>query len=106
MAVLTARFARGSHVRHEILAEEHINPEFVRHFDALYHRAIRVIYDGPWKLIQMSTGERMLFDLARDPRKEENLASREAARLGALQQRLDAAMSVMVTQASGASRVD
>src|SRR5262249_41223109 len=33
------------HVRHEIVAEEDINPEFVAHYGAVYDRAMRVLYD-------------------------------------------------------------
>jgi arylsulfatase A-like enzyme len=87
------------HVRHEIVAEEHINPEFVAHYGAVYDRAIRVLYDRPYKLIETSKGDRMLFDLAHDPEEADNLASREPERAKDLEKRLDAAMSVMVTDA-------
>src|SRR5262249_56704084 len=86
-------------VKHEIVAEEHINPEFVAHYGAVYDRAIRVLYDGPWKLIETSKGERMLFDLERDPGEAENLASREPERAKDLEKRLDAAMSGLGTDA-------
>src|SRR5581483_3637368 len=36
------------HVRHEIVAEEQINPEFVAHYGAVYDRAMRVLYDRPY----------------------------------------------------------
>ncbi|HJQ85331.1 MAG TPA: sulfatase [Candidatus Binatia bacterium] len=87
------------HVDHEIVAEEHINPEFVSHYGEVYDRAIRVLYDRPWKLIETSKGERMLFDLGRDPGEAENLVTREPERVTELERRLDAAMSVMLTDA-------
>jgi arylsulfatase A-like enzyme len=90
-------------VRHEIIAEEHINPEFVAHYGAVYDRAIRVLYDGPWKLIETSKGDRMLFDLAHDPGEANNLVAREPERAAELARRLEATMSVMVTD-TGAPR--
>jgi arylsulfatase A-like enzyme len=78
------------HVGHEIVAEEHVNPELVRHYGAVYDRAIRAIYDGPWKLIETSTGERLLFDLAHDPVEDENLVGREPTRTADLARRLAA----------------
>src|SRR5439155_656905 len=64
-------------VTHEIVAEEHINPEFVNHYGDVYDRAIRVIYDGSYKLIATSKGERMLFDLEHDPGEARNLSADE-----------------------------
>jgi arylsulfatase A-like enzyme len=87
------------HVRHEIVAEEHINPEFVAHYGAVYDRAIRVLYDPPYKLMATSKGERMLFDLARDPGEATNLVSRHPARAKELESRLEATMSIMLTDA-------
>jgi arylsulfatase A-like enzyme len=87
------------HVRHEIVAEEHINPEFVSHYGEVYDRAIRVLYDRPYKLIETSKGDRMLFDLSRDPGEGENLVSREPERAKELERRLEATMSVMMTDA-------
>jgi arylsulfatase A-like enzyme len=82
-------------VTHVTLAEEHINPEFVAHYGAVYNRALRVLYDGPFKLITTSRGERLLFDLGRDREENENLASREPARVAAMEQRLETTMSAM-----------
>lgn len=84
-------------VTHVALAEEHINPEFVSHFGEVYNRALRVLYDGPYKLITTSRGEKFLFDLGRDPAEDENLVSREPARVAAMEERLDAAMSEMAS---------
>ncbi len=56
------------------LAEEHINPEFVSFYGEVYNRALRVIYDGPYKLISTSRGERFLFDLTKDPGEDHDLA--------------------------------
>jgi len=94
------------HVDHEIVAEEHINPEFVAHYGEVYDRAMRVVYDRSWKLIATSKGERLLFDLDRDPGEAENLASREPERAKELERRLEAAMSVMVSAARGGAPVD
>jgi arylsulfatase A-like enzyme len=94
------------HVRHEIVAEEQVNPEFVAHYGAVYDRAMRVIYDRPWKLIETSKGDTLLFDLARDPEENEDLAGREPARATDLARRLESTMSVMVTAAGAAPRLD
>jgi arylsulfatase A-like enzyme len=89
------------HVRHEIVAEEEINPEFVKHYGEVYDRAMRVLYDRPFKLIQTSKGERMLFDLSRDPGEAENLAARDPERVQALERRLAATSSVMTAEGEG-----
>jgi arylsulfatase A-like enzyme len=94
------------HVDHEIVAEEQINPEFVAHYGEVYDRAMRVVYDRSWKLIATSKGERLLFDLDRDPGEAENLASREPDRTKELERRLEAAMSVMVSDARSGAPVD
>jgi arylsulfatase A-like enzyme len=94
------------HVDHEIVAEEQINPEFVAHYGEVYDRAMRVVYDRSWKLIATSKGERLLFDLDRDPGEAENLASREPDRAKELERRLEAAMSVMVSDARSGAPVD
>ena len=83
------------HVTHETIAEEHINPEFVAQFGAVYDRALRVYYDGAYKLISTSRGERLLFDLGQDPGEAENLASREPVRVADMERRLDIVMSHM-----------
>jgi hypothetical protein len=62
---------------------------------------MRVIYDRPWKLIETSKGERMLFDLEHDPGEGQNLASREPEREKEMERRLEATMSVMVSDARG-----
>jgi len=82
-------------VKHEIVAEEHINPEFVAQFGDVYDRALRVYYDGPYKLISTSRGERLLFDLGHDPGEAENLASREPVRVADMERRLETVMSHM-----------
>jgi arylsulfatase A-like enzyme len=85
------------HVQHEIIAEEHINPEFVAHYGEVYDRAMRVLYDPPYKLITTSKGDKLLFDLARDPKENDNLVSRDPARVAELERRLDATMSTMAS---------
>jgi arylsulfatase A-like enzyme len=83
------------HVTHEIVAEEHINPEFVAQFGDVYDRALRVYYDGPYKLISTSRGERFLFDLTNDPNENQNIASRDPQRVAEMEQRLETMMSHM-----------
>ena len=89
---------------HEIVAEEHINPEFVTRYGAVYDRAIRVLYDRPWKLIATSNGERMLFDLGRDPHEAQNMIAQEPERAREMERRLEAMMSSMVAEAAPPSR--
>src|SRR5262249_4093131 len=93
-------------VSHEIVAEEHINPEFVSHYGEVYNRAIRVIYDGPYKLITTSKGERMLFDLAHDPGEAHDLTADEPGRGAERERRLEATMSTMVSRAEASRPVN
>jgi len=83
------------HVTHPIFAEEDVNPEFVAHYGAVYDRALRVLYDGPYKLIRSSRGERLLFDLATDRDEEHDLASAEPDRVAEMERRLEATMASM-----------
>ena len=91
-------------VTHSTVAEEHINPEFVAYYGEVYNRALRVFYDGPYKLITTSRGERSLFNLAHDPGEADDLAGREPARAAAMEQRLEATMSAMETKVAAAPR--
>lgn len=91
-------------VTHGTLAEEHINPEFVAYYGEVYNRAMRVLYDGPYKLITTSRGERKLFDLAHDPAEDDDLSGREPARAAEMEQRLEAAMSAMDTKVAAVPR--
>jgi len=77
------------------IAEEHINPEFVSFYGDVYNRALRVIYDGPYKLITTSRGERYLFDLAADPGESKDLAAADGQRTARMEEELDAAMTAM-----------
>ena len=86
---------------HATVAEEDINPWLVAQYGPTYDRAIRVLYDGPYKLITTSRGERLLFDLERDPEETDDLAARDPARTEALARRLDSAMSGMLLAAAG-----
>jgi arylsulfatase A-like enzyme len=79
-------------VTHPIVAEEDISPSFVTRFGAQYDRASRVLYDGPYKLLTTSRGDRMLFDLSRDPGEATDLAAGEPERVEALARRLQAAV--------------
>jgi arylsulfatase A-like enzyme len=89
------------HVTHPSVAEEDINPWLVAHYGPAYDRATRVLYDGSYKLITTSHGERMLFDLARDPAEADDLAARDPDRVDALARRLDTAMGDMQVVAAG-----
>jgi arylsulfatase A-like enzyme len=77
------------------LAEEDINPEFVSFYGEVYNRALRVFYDGPYKLIASSRGERLLFDLTKDPDETNDLAKNEERRVSRMEEELDTAMSAM-----------
>jgi arylsulfatase A-like enzyme len=77
------------------LAEEHINPEFVSFYGEVYNRALRVIYEGPYKLISSSRGERLLFDLTKDPGESNDLAKQNVERVTSMEGELDAAMDAM-----------
>ncbi len=101
------------HVTHDTIAEEQINPEFVAQFGDVYNRALRVYYDGPYKLISTSRGDRFLFDLGSDPNEDQNIASRDPQRVAAMEQRLETMMSHMdmpgadvtkVAETTGAAR--
>jgi arylsulfatase A-like enzyme len=84
------------HVSHPSVAEEDINPHLASRNAALYDRSIRVLYDGSYKLITTSRGERMLFDLARDPEEKTDLAAREPERAAALAEKLEAVFATLV----------
>ncbi len=83
------------------LAEEDINPVLVSGYGQTYDRAIRVLFDGSWKLITTSKGQRMLFDLSRDPQEMTDLAAAEPDRVEELARRLEATLSTMVAAAGG-----
>jgi arylsulfatase A-like enzyme len=93
-------------VTHSILAEEDINPEFVTVYGDVYNRALRVIYDGDYKLITTSRGEKLLFDLARDRDEMTNLAAADTGRVARMEERLEAAMSSMDREVAAASRTE
>ena len=67
--------------KHPIFAEEWINPYLVKGFGETYNRTIRVVIEGGYKLIATSRGDRMLFDLDRDPGEEHDLAAAEPERV-------------------------
>ena len=71
-----------------------------------YDRAVRVFYDGDYKLITTSRGERMLFDLAHDPGEAENLATREPERTADLARRLENAFGTTVAASDGHAQVN
>ncbi len=88
------------------LAEEDINPFLVSDYGVTYDRAIRVMFDGSWKLITTSKGERMLFDLSRDPQETNDVAAAEPDRVDELARRLEATLSTMVAAAGSTRQVN
>jgi arylsulfatase A-like enzyme len=88
------------------LAEEDINPFLVAQYGATYDRAVRVFFDGDWKLITTSHGQRMLFDLAHDPQESNDLATAQPERVEELARRLEAEMSTMVATAEPTKQVN
>jgi arylsulfatase A-like enzyme len=88
------------------LAEEDINPLLVSEYGATYDRAVRVFFDGTWKLITTSHGQRMLFDLTHDPQEANDLAAAEPERAEELARRLEAEMSTMVATAEPTKQVN
>ncbi len=53
-------------------------------------RRFVAIYDGPWKLIRSSTGDRELYDRATDPGETRSLTAAEPARVAAMEAAMDA----------------
>jgi len=94
------------HVSRPSLAEEDINPFLVSGYGETYDRAIRVLFDGSWKLITTSKGQRMLFDLSRDPQETNDLATAEPDRVEELARRLEATLSTMVAAAGPTRKVN
>jgi arylsulfatase A-like enzyme len=88
------------------LAEEDINPFLVSDYGETYDRAVRVLFDGDWKLITTSKGHRMLFDLANDPEEKNDLAGAEPERVEELARRLEATLSTMVATAAPTTQVN
>ena len=93
-------------VTHTSMAEEDINPFLVTAYGPTYDRAIRVLYDGTYKLMATSRGDKMLSDLARDPGETDNLAEREQARVADLTRRLEAAFGTTVAATDGHPQVN
>jgi arylsulfatase A-like enzyme len=93
-------------VTHDSRAEEDINPFLVSSYGAAYDRAVRVVYDGSYKLMTTSRGDRMLFNLARDPGETENLAERDGPRVAELTRRLEAAFGTTMAANGGPSQVN
>jgi arylsulfatase A-like enzyme len=94
------------HVTRPSLAEEDINPFLVADYGETYDRAVRVLFDGSWKLISTSRGQRMLFDLSRDPAETHDLAAAEPDRVDELARRLEDRLSTMVATAEPTRQVN
>jgi len=92
-------------VTHPSFAEEDINPFLVARYGEAYDRAIRVVYDGTYKLISTSRGDHMLFDLAHDPDEGRDLAGREPERTAAMLRQLEAALGAVVVTPRPAPRL-
>lgn len=90
---------RLGEVTHAIVAEEEINPFLVSHYGDVYNRAVRVVYDGSYKLITTSRSEQRLFDLAHDPTESIDLSTREPARVSALRAQLEAVLGPIAVAA-------
>jgi arylsulfatase A-like enzyme len=86
-------------VTHASVAEEDINPFLVARYGDGYNRAIRVVYDGSYKLITTSRGQQMLFDLNEDPGETRDLSRDQPERVALLRQRLEAALGTGVALA-------
>jgi arylsulfatase A-like enzyme len=70
------------------LAQEWIAPSLVAQLGEAYDRTVRVVVDGAYKLIATSRGERMLFNLERDPGEQHDLAAAEPERVEQLARHL------------------
>jgi len=73
-------------ITHPIMAEDEINAYLVSCCGAVYDRAVRVLIDGPEKLITTSKGDRMLFRIDQDPGETHNEASTEPQRVDTMAQ--------------------
>jgi len=85
-------------------AEVGVNPFLVADYGAFYDRAVRAIYDGRYKLITTSRGERMLFDLVSDPGETRNRAEAEPEQRDRLLALLERRVRTTVASADGARR--
>jgi hypothetical protein len=85
--------------------EEGINPFLVREYGSYYDRAMQVVYDGSRKLITTSRGDRMLFDLATDPREEHNIAEAEPEQTKRLLGLLEGRVKTTLASADATRRV-
>jgi arylsulfatase A-like enzyme len=94
------------HVTHASRAEEGANLFLVSSYGAAYDRAVRVLYDGTYKLITTSRGDRMLFDLSRDPSESEDLAAREPERVAELARQMETAFGTSVATAATDKQVN
>jgi arylsulfatase A-like enzyme len=100
---------QGQHLRdvtRPSFAEEDINPFLVTSYGEFYDRGMRVLFDGNWKLIKTSRGEKYLYDLSRDPSEQNDLAAAEPERVAELAKRLEAKLSTMVAKADSQKQVN
>jgi len=100
---------QGEHltaVTHPTVAEEEINPFLVEDYGDVYDRAMRVVFDGRYKLITTSRGEKMLFDLSVDPREQHDIASSEPERVDAMAKHLGAVTESRVAAAERSKQVN
>jgi arylsulfatase A-like enzyme len=100
---------QGEHlsaVTHPSIAEEEVNPFLVKDYGAVYDRAMRVVFDGRYKLITTSRGENMLFDLTVDPREQRDIASSQPERVEAMAKQVNAVTESRVAAAEHSKQVN
>jgi len=100
---------QGEHLRavtHPSVAEEEINPFLVKDYGDVYDRAMRVVFDGRYKLITTSRGEKMLFDLTVDPQEQRDIASSEPDRVEAMAKQVEAVTESRVAAAERSKQVN
>ena len=90
-------------ITHPILAEDEINAYLVLCCGELYDRGVRVLVDGHDKLIATSRGERMLFDIEKDPAELHNRAALEPERADALARTLQTLLPFTVEHPAAAA---
>jgi len=88
------------------VAEEEINPFLVKDYGDVYDRAMRVVFDGRYKLITTSRGEKLLFDLTVDPREQHDIAPSEPERVEAMANQLEAVTESRVAAAERSKQVN
>lgn len=100
---------QGEHlsaVSHPTVAEEEINPFLVKDYGEAYDRNMRVVFDGRYKLITTSRGDKQLYDLTVDPREQHDIASSQPDRVEAMALQLGAVTESRVAAAERSKQVN